>query len=105
VGEFGWKANWVMAALFTLPLPVFSPAKLCAHIFTAPNLQAGSVTLIAVHPDIAKTLPQIETRNFCLTNLVNKVYKARHWGVKSRKVAPRMTIPGSGFALVVGWIP
>jgi hypothetical protein len=29
-------------------LPVFSLAKLCAHIFTPPNLDAGSVTLISV---------------------------------------------------------
>jgi hypothetical protein len=27
---------------------VFSLAKLCAHVFTAPNLEGGSVTLIAV---------------------------------------------------------
>jgi PAS domain S-box-containing protein len=33
---------------FYLTLPVFSLAKLCAHIFTAPNLEAGFVTLIAV---------------------------------------------------------
>jgi len=30
---------------FHLTLPVFSLDKLCADIFTAPNLQAGSVTL------------------------------------------------------------
>jgi hypothetical protein len=33
---------------FFFTLPVFSLAKLCAGIFTAPNLEAGSVTLIAV---------------------------------------------------------
>ena|ERR1022692_2217026 len=33
---------------FYFTLPVFSLAKLCAHIFTSPNLQAGSVTLVAV---------------------------------------------------------
>jgi len=31
---------------FYLTLPVSSLAKLCAHIFTALNLQAGSVTLV-----------------------------------------------------------
>ncbi len=33
---------------FFFTLPVFSLARLCARIFTAPNLEAGSVTLIAV---------------------------------------------------------
>jgi PAS domain S-box-containing protein len=33
---------------FYFTLPVFFLAKLCAHVFTAPNLQAGSVTLIAI---------------------------------------------------------
>ena len=33
---------------FSFTLPVFSLAKLCAHIFTPPNLEAGSVTLISV---------------------------------------------------------
>jgi PAS domain S-box-containing protein len=44
---------WVESQLgrgsnFHLTLPVFSLAKLCAHVFTAPNLEAGHVTLIAV---------------------------------------------------------
>jgi PAS domain S-box-containing protein len=33
---------------FYFTLPVFSLAKYCSHIFTGPNLDAGSVTLIAV---------------------------------------------------------
>ena len=33
---------------FHFTLPVFSLAKYCAHIFSAPNLSAGSVTLITV---------------------------------------------------------
>ena len=33
---------------FYFTLPVFSLAKLCTHVFTVPNLKAGSVTLIAV---------------------------------------------------------
>jgi hypothetical protein len=35
-------------SIFYFTLPVFSLAKLCAHVFTAPNLEAGCVTFIAV---------------------------------------------------------
>jgi PAS domain S-box-containing protein len=38
-------------SIFYFTLPVFSLAKLCAHILTARNLEAGCVTLIAVDVD------------------------------------------------------
>jgi len=50
---------------FHLTLPVFSLDKLCADIFTAPNLQAGSVTLTLIAVDVADgsirddVLPQV----------------------------------------------
>ncbi len=46
--ESGWKAKLGQGSTFYFTLPVFSLAKLCAPVFTAPNLEAGSVTLIAV---------------------------------------------------------
>jgi nitrogen-specific signal transduction histidine kinase len=35
-------------SIFYFTLPVFSLAKLCAHVLTTPNIEAGCVTLIAV---------------------------------------------------------
>jgi PAS domain S-box-containing protein len=67
---------WVESQLgrgssFCFTLPVFSLAKLCARIFTAPNLEAGEVTLIAVdvvavdgasQPDIVTELCKVLSR-------------------------------------------
>ena len=56
---------------FYFTLPVFSLAKLCSPIFTVPNLEAGSVTLIAVdvvpvegtvHADIALEIRRVLER-------------------------------------------
>ena len=56
---------------FYFTLPVFSLAKLCSPIFTVPNLEAGSVTLIAVdvvpvegtvHVDIALEIRRVLER-------------------------------------------
>jgi PAS domain S-box-containing protein len=56
---------------FYFTLPVFSLAKYCSHIFSGPNLDAGSVTLIAVdvcevtggsQPDILREIRQILER-------------------------------------------
>src|SRR3984893_8923492 len=52
-------------------MPVFSLAKLCSPVFTVPNLEAGSVTLIAVdvvpvegtvHADIALEIRRVLER-------------------------------------------
>jgi PAS domain S-box-containing protein len=45
---------------FYFTLPVFSLAKMCAHVFTAPNLEAGSVTLIAVDLIAVETAVQAD---------------------------------------------
>jgi hypothetical protein len=56
---------------FSFTLPVFSLAKLCRPVFTVPNLEAGSVTLIAVdvvpveravHADIALEIRRVLER-------------------------------------------
>lgn len=45
---------------FYITLPVFSLVKLCGHIFTPPNLEAGFVTLIAVDVDIIQEASQAD---------------------------------------------
>jgi PAS domain S-box-containing protein len=47
---------------FFFTLPVFSLAKLCAHMFTEPNLTAGSVTLIAVDVAAVEGAAQADVR-------------------------------------------
>jgi len=45
-------------SIFYFTLPVFSLAKLCSHVLTAPNLEAGCVTLIAV--DVAQVAGAVQ---------------------------------------------